>query len=285
MRYNLLLGGGEPLTRGPGRRARNLEIGLTRLGIDYEVCGDDFSRAIGLQLGCVSRYFDSLPAYTPIGPNVVHEPSAHTLIAAKFKNFVVQSQWVAEYWKWACPELCTGYNFYIYPASVDMEDGFREIAKNRKPEYECLLYTKYQNNDNRFAAEKLFSGHSSKTIEYSHYTLDELKAACSGAKYCVFNSCCEKSSNALLEILACGVPVFVIDSVRWIGDDRFDKCTSAPQFDDRCGMINTREGSSFDKFKQNVAAGVYKPSEFIEEGYTAEKVAKIVIDIIERCQP
>jgi len=287
MHYNILTGGGEPLTRGPGRRAANLFVGLDRLGIEWDDCSDNFDRAIALQLGKVSEHFDALPEYTPIGPNVIHEARAHLPIAKKFRNFVVQSQWVADYWKWCDPELTKDFNFYVYPASVNMENGFREIAKTRQVSYECLFYTKYQNDDNRGKAEKLFQNKSdsSRTITYEEYTLDQLKEACFGARYCIYNSCCEKSSNALMEILACGVPMYVIDSKRWIGDDKFDKCTSAPHFDDRCGVISTAKDGAFDEFRNNVHAGKYSPSEFVEDGYTAEKVAKIVIDIIERCHP
>jgi len=285
VKLNLLMNPAESLAKGPGRRAYNLTLGLDRLGIAYEVCSENYEYAVGMQAGQVFKRWEEIPDNTPIGPNVMHNAGDHTGVAAKFKNFIVQSDWVADYWRWQFPEETKDFTFHIFPAAVDVEDGYRNIAKNRQPADTGLIYTKYQNKDNYNAASIIAEsrGNAIETIKYGEYTIDQLKAACSKAKFCIYNSCCEKSSNALMEILACGVPVYVVDSKRWIGDDKFDRCTSAPHFDDRCGIVGDAMGKEFDDFIARIEANAYDPHSFVEEGYTVEKTAQILVDIVEAC--
>lgn len=289
MKINLLINKSESLTKGPGRRAANLMLGFDRQGIAYEICSNDYENAFGMQGGAVFAYWKDLPSYTPIGPNVIHEASAHLDIAAKFKNFVVQSEWVKNYWLWENKDLTAGYTFHVYPASVDTIEW--NVKSNR--EKKCLFYTKYQSGENCEGAREILRkrGHSSIEINYGEYTPAQLKEACSKVEYCLFNSCCEKSSNALLEIMACDIPVYVIDSKRWIGNDKFDQCSSAPDFSEICGVKESIEwdakddvkGKLFDSFYDNVKANIYKPREFILDGYTVEKMALRVKEILELC--
>lgn len=285
---NLLISEGESLTKGPGRRAQNLITGLTRLGVPFEICGDNYEYAVAMQGGPLNQRVHLLPEYTPIGPNVMHNSGDDTVVAGKFKNYIVQAAWVEDYWKWQYPEQTKDFKFYIQPPAVDLQDGFSDIARDRNPGAgTCLLYTKYQNEDNRICAEILCRSlkHSFDIVKYGEYDLDGLKKACLEHEYCIFNSCCEKGSNALMEILGCGIPVYVIDSKRWIGDDKFDRCTSAPYFDDRCGVIGDREGTNFNEFYENVRSKKYNPHDFIAESYTVEKTAQVMVEIIARCHP
>lgn len=285
MKLNLLIDVNEPLNKGPGRRARNLVTGLDRIGVPYEICGEDFEWAVAMQTAKFNARWHMLPIYTPVGPNVAHEAKAHTDMAAKFKNYLVQSEWVADLWRWADPELTKDFTFYVYPASVDLEDGYNDIASNRKPSVNCLFYTKYQSGENRELAESIYkkAGHSVVSITYEHYTLDQLKEACSKAEYCIYNSCCEKSSNAIMEIMACGLPVYVVDSKRWIGDDKFDRCTSAPHFSDACGVKGDFYGAGFGEFYDKVKAGRYDPHFFVRENHSAEKVATDLVEVVKKC--
>jgi hypothetical protein len=259
--------------------------GLDRLGIEYDICGGDFEWAIGLQICKVNLYIDILPAYTPIGPNCSHEAAGNMEMAKKFKNYLVQSQWVAELWKWSDPELTKDYAFYVYPASVDILSGYEQVFNDRQPNINCLFYTKYQSDQNRELAESVYKsrGHSAITLVYGEYTLDQLRDACRRVEYCIYNSCCEKSSNALMEILACGVPIYVIEQKRWIGNDKFDQCSSAPHFDDRCGMIGDFWSKDFDIFYNNVKTGKYDPHAFILDGYTVEKIVARLMEIVKKC--
>lgn len=281
MKLNLLIDENEPLTRGPGRRAKNLMLGLDRIGVPYDICSDDYEFAVGLQCNKVFNCWQKLPEYTPIGPNVMHNAGDHTDIACKFSNYIVQSQWVKDYWLWQYPSPTDQFTFYIMPASVDTE----EFMVERKPEVNCLFYTKYQSGENKAAARHVYQmlNHSAIDIVYGEYTTEQLKEACSKAEYCIFNSCCEKSSNAMMEILSCGLPIYVIDSKRWIGDDKFDRCTSAPHFSSACGVIGDNLGTGFGEFYELVRMNKYNPRAFINEGFTVEKIAKLLTEIVEKC--
>ena len=118
------------------------------------------------------------------------------------------------------------------------------------------------------------------------YTPEQLRHECCRVKYAIFQSCCEKSPHAMLEILAMGVPVFVVDSQRWIGDDSFDRATSAPYFDtELCGDVNVPDKTmveAFYKFRQAERLVKYNPRSFAER-YTIESSTQILIDIVKEC--
>lgn len=280
MKLNLLINLSESKSKGPGKRASNLLLGLGRLNIDYDICSDDLEFAVGIQAAQVFNRWERMPSYAYIGPNVIHESSAHMGIANKFHNYIVQSNWVADYWKWE-NERAKNYNFLIYPASVDIGQ-FEHIIETRKPERNCLFYTKYQSKENHDRAAHIYlaKGHTSIEIEYGKYDAEQLKDACAKTEYCIFNSCCEKSSNALLEIMATGLPVYVVDNKRWIGDDKFEKCSSAPDFDRTCGIIGDYIGSRFEEFYDKVRQKNYDTHAFIKSKYTVETVAQNLVNEI-----
>jgi hypothetical protein len=282
MRLNLLIDETESLLKGPGRRAKNLMTGLDRIGVMYDICSDDYEWSVGLQCNKVFNCWEMMPSYSLIGPNVMHDAVSHTGIATKFRNYFVQSQWVAELWKWTSPDITRDYNFYVYPASVDLSAW---KCKDGNATANCLLYTKYQSGENREVAQLLYKSrsHSVIPIVYGEYTQSQLQDACLNVEYCIYNSCCEKSSNALMEIMACGVPIYVIEQKRWIGNDKFDQCSAAPHFDDRCGMIGDFAGKGFDDFYSNVKNGKYDPYSFVKENYTCEKVAADLVEVVKQC--
>lgn len=281
MKLNILADVSNPKV-GPSKRAINLIVGLKRLYIPYEICSDNYDYCMAMHDTKVFNIMHLLPSYTPIGPNVVHELSSDNRIANDFSNIVVQSNWIIDYMTWLDPIIASEKRFYEYPASVDIREW--DIGKNRSVKYNALFYTKYQSDENRFAAEKLLKDNHQTftTIKYGEYEPEELKKACLSTSYCIYNSCCEKSSNALLEILATGLPIYVIDSKKWIGDDKFDRATSAPHFSDDCGIIGTRDGNRFTEFLNNVNSNKYDPLLFVKD-FSVEKIALLLIDIIERC--
>ena len=96
-------------------------------------------------------------------------------------------------------------------------------------------------------------------------------------------SCCEKSPHALLELLALGLPVFVVDSRRWIGDDSFDRATSAPYWDACCGeceLPDAKMGKRLEAFRDRLSE--YDPRGFAEKfGYLDTTLS--YVNIIKEC--
>lgn len=281
LKLNLLLDISLNPKRGPKRRAVNLIDGLARLGIEFDIFGNDYTFAVGISAGA-RRVFKDLPNYTPLGPNVCHELAGIEEFSGKFKNFIVQADWVANLWKWK-DKRAESKQFFVWPPSVDTKGKFAETHLNRTIKGDCLFYTKYQNGENKSQAysHPLKRGHSIRVIDYGNYDLDQLIDAARSSRYCVFNSCCEKSSHAILEIMACGCPVYVVNSPRWIGEWEFDRCSSAPHFSSECGVIGDFEGKGFDGFLNNL--GNYHPRDFVEGGFTIEHNAQRLYDIVRYC--
>jgi hypothetical protein len=197
----------------------------------------------------------------------------------------VQSAWVEELWRWTGPaDIVDKLRFFVWPASADL-DEFPIFPKSRVREIKALHYTKYQNNENFNWSYNIYNGrgHNAIVMRYGEYDIPKLIDNCSKVEYCIYNSCCEKSSNAMMEILACDIPIYVVDAKRWIGDDRFITATSAPHFDDRCGMIGDPHGAGFDEFYHNVLTGKYHPREFVADGFTVEHNARRLLQIVEEC--
>jgi len=273
---------------GPRLRSDQLKIGLDLLGIDYTSDGTIGDVNVCIGSGAAFSRFNELPQCTPMGPNIIHDPLAHVPIVERFTNFIVQSDWVADLWRYYSPELCEGKKFFSWPFSVDLDFWKRNPDTDPKQEVDALWYTKYQNSQNRHLVEDLLKQQNQTytTVSYKEYTPEQLRHECCRVKYAIFQSCCEKSPHAMLEILAMGVPVFVVDSQRWIGDDSFDRATSAPYFDtELCGDVNVPDKTmveAFYKFRQAERLVKYNPRSFAER-YTIESSTQILIDIVKEC--
>jgi hypothetical protein len=271
MKLNLLASGAR-MTFGPGQRLSLLTRGLDALGVEYEFNGKDYSQAIGLHGDRVFLRWEELPVHVPIGPNVFHTSREHLPISEKFDNFIVQSEWVKDFWTWDNPKFSK--NIHVWPAGIDV-DFFSSRTKNIT--HDCLYYTKYQNTENEKRVTDMLDKHkqSYSTVRYGKYDYKDFPEMCSHFKYAVFQSCCEKSPHVLLEMLACGLPVYVLDSKRWIGDDKFDRATSAPYFDERCG-----EKCSGEERFPDFLCRTYSPRDFVVEGFTYIHSTQILVDIM-----
>ena len=84
------------------------------------------------------------------------------------------------------------------------------------------------------------------------------------------------------------MPVFVVDNRWWIGDNKFEKCTSAPYFDEKlCGVKYPPDGSSypeqaFKRFKDPGNLASYHPREFVEAGYTYLHSTRAFLDCVRK---
>jgi len=118
-------------------------------------------------------------------------------------------------------------------------------------------------------------------IEYGSYTEEDLIALANSSRFCVTVTRTESQGIAYQEILSMNVPMYVIDKTIW--DDMPDisfPATSAPYFDDRCG-IKHLDLSRFDEFLSRL--NEYSPREYILENLTLEKCASEYISLLEFC--
>lgn len=267
---------------GPNIRAVHLLRELDKMGVEYTRDRTIQAKNAAIHPGAFNVLCDQLPACTPVGPNIVHEARGHTAIGSKFHNIIVQGQWVADYWRWYDPEICKNLTFYVWPSGVDTE-----IYKpdDTPKDIDCLWYCKYVNQDARVAVSQELAkkNQSFRVVEYGQYEQAEMVAVAARSRYCVYSSCCEKSPHALLEIMSMGLPAFVIDSKKWIGDDKFDQCTSAPDWSDECGIKSSNEQID-DRFSTFLARlDQFKPREYVCRERTIRQFAQRFLDIVEAC--
>lgn len=146
-----------------------------------------------------------------------------------------------------------------------------------------VFYYKKRNKDQFENLQKYFNQIDNfKYFDYEE-TYDEniyLKAI-SEAPYCIWFGCHESQGFALQECLSCNTQVFVIDcnsledeitkaGNRYRHEDYNTKATSAPYFDETCGLISNIENyeADFENFRKNLDS--YSPREYILNNLSAE---------------
>ena len=105
--------------------------------------------------------------------------------------------------------------------------------------------------------------------------------ACEQSLFAILNTATESQGIAYQEILATGVPCYVIDKTVWNDQPGYNfPATSAPYFDDRCGIKHhnlSRLGEFLDKLS------TFKPRDYIVDNLTLEKSASEYIKLLEMC--
>ena len=271
---------------------RNLTRGLERIGLPY---------VVNRSLDSCERIWvhDDVRAvpYLPPDARVVLGPNIYTfdLPTPQLPErmiFVYPSEWPRRHMQ------MLGYGAEpsaIWPVGVDVDEfPPRPIASQSK----VLLYYKNRPPEALREVEALLHelGIEYRLLRYGSYREDELRAALAGSRYAVWLAGSESQGLAMLETLASGVPVVVYDctslAMNWMVELRVDAevarlpVTSAPYFDDRCGMKATSmEDLRAALLRMNDAWTTYRPRDFVVEQLSLEKQARALVGLWDRIPP
>jgi glycosyltransferase involved in cell wall biosynthesis len=259
----------------------NLKKGLDQL--EQEYVENELGDVNGCIHGGVKEFKEkTLPSNTLIGPEIVVLPS-ETNSWIKYKNWCQPSQWVIDYMK-VFREV--KYNrLYVWPVGIDTDEFQPDRDKMKK--YDCFIY--YKNVTRQTPIEKLNYVRREldnrkmtyKVIEYGKYTEDELKKACSDCLFAVFLTGTESQGIALMEVMSMDCPVFVINEpVFKYSNFEFYGASSAPYFDNRCGMI-AKDICEIGDFRDELLK--YYPRDYIIENHTCVKGAEKYINLLRKC--
>ena len=189
--------------------------------------------------------------------------------ASQLTLYIAPSMWFGKWISRGLPFYDLSHNrpLAIWGAGVNTE-YFRPASGPKVHTY--FIYFKSQNwTDLRTVHEYLFENYfrmHGPTLMYYFYTHEELKAAATGAEFCIFLDAAETQGLAALEIMACGCPLFVLDCEEFRAHGYVTKeTTSVTCWDSRCGMKSKvgRIAEDFPLFLKDLAS--YKPREFAEQ--------------------
>jgi len=155
-------------------------------------------------------------------------------------------------------------DFYI-PSDKKTQDYFVYFKSQKYADLKTLNVFLFNN----------FFKMSGSTLIYYHYDINTLKETAQKSRFCIFLSATETQCLAALEIMACDIPLFVIDTPTYTIEDIEAEATSVTCWDERCGMKTTIDKieTDFLLFYKMMEQGTYKPREFVLEKYSFKAAA------------
>ena len=271
---------------GQGKVYTNLTLGLSKLDIEIT---DDEEEYTGWLHG---PPYDAKPNWL-LGPNIFSLPIEMSKEFWETKrNIVVPSEWVKDLFQHFIGE---DHNIFVLPVGIDTEK-FHSTERGN----DCLLYFKdgdyHVLNEIKNKLDQLGINHN--TLVYGSYHPNDMVSLTKKSKFAVLITNTESQGIAYQEILSMNLPCYVVDRRVWIdkpgpGSIKVREkmgwwnkevpsfpATSAPYFDDRCG-IKHPDLSRFDEFLAMV--NEYSPREYILENLTLEKCAGEYLSLLEFC--
>lgn len=227
---------------------------------------------------------------SPVGKVNIYGPQIDFRIASQIKGFPVNflSEWNANMAK----SINSDCDTITLPFPVNTEK-FKPSEKTKKP----IIYFKRRESDLLEDVISFLKPLYSEIILFSYehrYEESDYIKACSEAPFCIWVGAHESQGFALQECLSSNTPILVIDvnsmhdeisingSRYWDSFWKSYKATSAPYFDDRCGIISNKETwkSDFSLMLNNLE--LYNPREYIEETLSYKVISKMWMSLIKK---
>jgi hypothetical protein len=176
---------------------------------------------------------------------------------------------------YADQEKAAGRRLSVWPAGVDTE--FYSPTGQEKTQDFFIYYKSQQHANLHKIHELLFRryfhlrGHM---VAYYCYTPEMLRQAARSSRFCIVLNNTETQGLAMLEIMSCDCPLFVVDCTTFRGNTMvIEGASSAPCWGAACGKKaswNSLE-SDFAAFLADLQS--YRPRSFVESGYSLRVAA------------
>lgn len=222
--------------RGPKKVVDNLILGLEKIGYPYVINKDlNSCKRLWIQDDTDSLYdLKKLNSDIKVlvGPNLFVNPENIPDSIDLSKTVYLQpSKNVLDIWN------KKGYNkspLEVWPVGIDTE----KYVPFKDSKDIVLLYFKNRTKEELFYVENILRNKkiNYETIIYGAYKEAQYYELLKRTRYIVWLGIYESQGIALEEALSCNIPMVVIDTQ--LPNNEFDKnSTSAPYFDERCGII------------------------------------------------
>ena len=288
--------------RGPKKVLFNLIEGLKMLKIKYvfnqPISKFEYNWIHDNPAGVIEASFVGKPVL--LGPNIVELPDDLPLLRKKLSEssiYLHPSDWPSKIWNYE------GFNetrLKSWPVGIDTEK-FAKI--DRVTNNKVLVYFKQRQKKLLERAKKIIHRMNLEysLIEYGTYSEDEFILALNEAKFGIWIGCTESQGIALQEALSTNLPLIVLDATTLFDNtikpkkSRFKKETfqklssiktsSAPYFDERCGIKITNIielESTIKELLSNI--NNYQPRNYILENLTLLKSSQLFLDYFKDIQ-
>ena len=216
----------------------------------------------------------------------------HALQAHKYNNsiYIQPSEWAAQSWKNMGAEQFIPIKCFAFP--VDTNKFAPSQSLQHRPKDGVLIYYKHRSPSEfkqlvEFLAQQNITNY--RIFSYSQrYSENEYLSYLQQCQYGIVLDAHESQGFAIEEALSCNVPLLVwnAQTMNQELNSQYQPipCTSIPYWDSRCGEYFhhlPELPAAFQKFQAKIAAGQYKPREYILDNLTTEKCAERFIELIQ----
>lgn len=282
------------LIGGPNKVLMNTLKGLTLIDYPYVINKDISEYRYNWVHDSVKGLLDiglfKIPAV--IGPNIVILPKELPHFRASLSKciYLHPSKWCVDLWK----EI--GFiesKIFSWPAGIDTDRFFQ---KRTSDDYNnVLIYFKRRNPlllDRSIEIVKR-AGLNPMVIRYGEYNEDQYIRIISTCKFGIWIGVSESQGIGQLEAMSMGLPLIICDVNSLFESNEFSaykfpvdlqnfKPTSAPYFDNRCGIIINDFGMLEESVNKMVNAfSLFRPREYILENLSLEKQAIELLSFFE----
>ena len=235
----------------------------------------------------------------PRAPNLVAGPMVLTLDDGERDEYaenptwkhgagatvVVPTDWVRTFISRAMPygkPEGGGRRLALWPAGVDTR-FFSPAPVPVKTQDFFIYYKSQRHADLHRIHSMLFKSHfhlRGSVLAYYCYTPEMLRAAARASRFCIVLDSTETQGLAMLEIMATGCPLFVVDCTTYKGNRMaMTGASSCPCWSPKCGVKTSWETleSDFASFLPTVSS--YTPRAFVESSYSWEAAAASLLSL------
>jgi hypothetical protein len=285
---------------GAGKVLQNTIKGLKQIGVDISlnepISNHRYNWIHDAPERIIEAGFDRRPVL--VGPNTATTPED----LPKFRRllhpssiYLFPSEWPLNAWK------SMGFNecqCRVWAAGIELEKFPTQIRQSTNPDI-VLIYFKSRAEELLSRTKELVvqCGSQFEVIRYGSYEECDYKSALSRAKYGIWIGGTESQGFALMEALASGLPLIVLDAqsladnVHTVKDPLipvFSKqfiesgASAAPYFDQCCGIkINESNlnKKTLEIFLKDIES--FSPSSYVHEKFSLRQCAKRLVELAE----
>lgn len=279
---------------GPSKVIINTVKGLRKVGhpfvLNKHLSDYRFNWVHDSPKGLIQAGLEKSPSV--IGPNIAVLPEDLSPIRFLLKNklYLQPSPWCVNLWKIMGFKEC---ELLSWPAGIDTDEF--ELIKRHDPTKNVMVYWKRRDPKifDRVITTLKNMGLTPHIIKCGNYTEDQYKETLKKSKFGIWLGTSESQGIALQEALSTNLPLIVCDvqslfEATGPNDYQFPnklrnfKPTSAPYFDERCGII-LDDISYLEQTIKTISTNIdhYKPREYIVENLSLEKQASELLSYFE----
>jgi len=206
-------------------------------------------------------------------------------------NVVVPTEWVRQYICFSMPYSKPdggSRRLSLWAAGVDTDfyspSATGTGAAAEKTQDYFIYYKSQRHADLHRIQTMLFRSFfqlRGSALFYYCYTPEMLRAAARASRFCIVLDKTETQGLAMLEIMACDCPLFVVDYTKYEGNRiGIEGASSCPCWSDSCGVK-----TSWDRVEEDFAAFVlavdnYRPRAFVESTYSYKAAASSLLQLL-----